>query len=137
MYTILLILLPIIIVIAHIYLKAMQTPVNKTRRAQLTTKEHARLFYWAFIHPKKIKPFPTNKQQPKKLLSKQRKWIQIGRMENEMKHIKARYKRFKEYSQTMPSEDIEISQKEISKELKRYKSHRKELIRQALMSSDE
>lgn len=73
----------------------------------------------------------------KKLQNNQRKWIQIGRLENEMKHLKARYKRFKEYSQTMPSEDIEISLKVASQELKRYKALRKKLIRQALMSHDE
>lgn len=55
-------------------------------------------------------------------------------MENELKLLKARYKRFKEYSQTMPTEDIEISKQEVSKELKRYKELRKKLIRQALMS---
>lgn len=73
----------------------------------------------------------------KKLQNNQRKWLQIGRLENEMKHLKARYKRFKEYSQTMPSEDIEISRREISKELKKFKSIRKKLLRQALMSMDE
>lgn len=134
---ILLILLPIIIVIAYACLKAIQPIENKPLRRQLTTKEHAELFYMAFIAPKKIKPFPTNRQKSKKLRSNQREWIQIGRLENEMKHLKTRYKRFKEYSQTMPSEDIEISQKEISKELKSYKSYRKELIRQALMSPGE
>ena len=67
------------------------------------------------------------------LHNNQRKWIHIGRLENEMKHLKSRYKRFKEYSQTMHSEDIEISLKEISKELKKYKYTRKKLIRQALI----
>lgn len=70
----------------------------------------------------------------KKLDNELRKWIHIGRMENELKLLKARYKRFKEYSQTMPTKDIEISKKEVSKELKRYKELRKKLIRQALMS---
>lgn len=73
----------------------------------------------------------------KKLQNNQRKYIQVGRLENEMKHLKARYKRFKEYSQNMPSEDIEISLKVASQELKRYKKLRKKLIRQALISLGE
>lgn len=72
-----------------------------------------------------------------KLHNNQRKWIQIGHLENELKHFKARYKRFKKYSQTMPSKDIEISLKVASQELKRYKRLRKKLIRQALMSPGE
>ena len=71
----------------------------------------------------------------KKLDNELRNWIHIGRIENEMKHLKARYKRFKEYSLTMPVEDIEISKKEVSKKLKQYKELRKKLIRQALVSS--
>lgn len=132
------ILLPVIIAFSYIFSKVIQTPLNNPRRVKrITTKEHARLFYEAFILPKRIKPFPLDTHtMNRKLQNNQRKWLQIGRLENEMKHFKARYKRFKEYSQAMPSEDIEISTKVTSQELKKYKALRKKLIRQALMSSD-
>lgn len=129
---------PLAIAAIYACLKVKQKLDEEPRHVKLSTKEHAKLFYYAFMYPNTIKPFPQQiHTKNKKLHNNQRKWIQIGRLKNEMKHLKARYKRFKEYSHTMPVEDIKISLKEVSKELKKYKYTRKKLIRQVLMSPGE
>ena len=132
------IFLPVIVVFSYVLIKALQAPTVKPGRIKLSPKEREELFNMAFRLPWSITPFPQQiRIMNKKLHNNQRKWIQIGRLENEMKHLKARYKRFKEYSHAMPVEDIKISLKEVSKELKKYKYTRKKLIRQALMSPGE
>ena len=128
---------PLAIAAIYACLKVKQKLDEETRHVKLSPRRHSEAFYYSFIYPNTIRPFPQQIHMNKKLHNNQRKWIQIGRLENEMKHLKARYKRFKEYSHTMPAEDIEISLKEVSKELKKYKYTRKKLLRQALMSPGE